>query len=86
VLKVTFKVLTAWMGNPGAVVAETLEAKSKPKLNTLELNMLMCRFGISGLSRTFLVASYVQCSENWQTRKLRFLLSCTLFRSAWYIQ
>lgn len=33
--KVTFKVFTAWIGKPGAVVAKTLEAKSKPKLNAL---------------------------------------------------
>ena len=73
--KVTFKVLAAWMGKPGAVVAETLEAKSKPKLNTLELNMLMCGVDIYGVSKTFLVASYIRCLEYRQTRKLAFLLS-----------
>jgi hypothetical protein len=63
--KVTFRVLTAWMGNPGAVVARTVafnEAKSKPKLNTLELNMVMRSADVPGVSTTFLGASYVRSS------------------------
>jgi hypothetical protein len=64
--KVTFKVFTVWIGKPGAVVAKTFEANSKPKFNALQLNMLnmlMCSLGSSGLSGTFLVASYIRCSD-----------------------